>query len=117
MALAAAAAVLVVTLSWDTIAARPAARPARRAASHGRRAGGELERKKEGTAVADVAAAVQRARPVRNHSAMCKSTVQGPLLVTDERGFLCNVSTVDRRGCCDLAVRTVDQRYQYDIII
>lgn len=34
----------------------------------------------------------------------CRNSVQGKLLIVDERGYICNRTDLDIRGCCDITL-------------
>lgn len=40
--------------------------------------------------------------PSKQTTDSCRNTVQGPKIITDERGYTCNREHVDSKGCCKL---------------
>ncbi|CAG2205966.1 unnamed protein product [Mytilus edulis] len=39
----------------------------------------------------------------------CRNSVQGKLIIVDERGYICNRTELDNRGCCDVTLFSIYQ--------
>ncbi|XP_071179838.1 SREBP regulating gene protein-like [Mytilus edulis] len=39
----------------------------------------------------------------------CRNSVQGKLIIVDERGYICNRTELDNRGCCDVTLQHISK--------